>query len=52
MVGADNIAVLDDGRVAELGTHDELLQLGGLYAELWYRQAAERVVEEAAEAAE
>ena len=52
VVGADRIAVLEDGRVAELGTHDELLQRGGLYADLWYRQQAERVLEEAAEAAE
>ncbi|MBA3510522.1 MAG: ABC transporter ATP-binding protein/permease [Sphingomonas sp.] len=52
VVGADQIVVLDDGRVAERGTHDKLLEANGLYAELWYRQAAERVVEEAAEAAE
>jgi ATP-binding cassette, subfamily B, heavy metal transporter len=52
VVGADRIAVLDEGRVAELGTHEELLNRGDLYAELWHRQAAERVLEEAAEAAE
>jgi subfamily B ATP-binding cassette protein MsbA len=31
---ADQIAVLDDGRIVELGKHDELLKLGGRYAEL------------------
>lgn len=49
IVGADQIAVLDDGRVAERGTHGELLRKGGLYAELWARQAAERELAEAAE---
>ncbi|HET6941862.1 MAG TPA: ABC transporter ATP-binding protein/permease [Sphingomicrobium sp.] len=52
IVGADRIAVLENGLVAELGTHEDLLEKGGLYADLWYRQAAERVLEETAEAAE
>ena len=48
VVGADQIVVLDAGRVAERGTHAELLAKGGLYAELWARQAAERELEEEA----
>ena len=35
---ADRIAVLEDGRIAELGTHDELVNSGGFYAELYQRQ--------------
>ena len=35
---ADRIIVLDDGRIAESGTHEELVELGGLYAEMHRRQ--------------
>ena len=52
IVDADQIVVLDEGQVAERGTHEELLERNGLYADLWYRQAAERLAEETAEAAE
>lgn len=36
----DQIVVLEDGRVAEAGSHAELLEAGGRYAALWARQAS------------
>ncbi|MDP9414133.1 MAG: ABC transporter ATP-binding protein/permease [Pseudomonadota bacterium] len=47
IIEADQIVVLDQGRVAERGTHLELLRRGGLYAEMWARQQSEREEEEA-----
>jgi ATP-binding cassette, subfamily B, heavy metal transporter len=46
IVGADEIIVLDQGRIVERGTHSALLALGGLYASMWSRQ---REAEEARE---
>lgn len=45
---ADRIVVLEDGRVAEQGTHDDLLRRGGRYARLWAASQAKRTTEEAA----
>lgn len=47
IVDADEIVVLDAGRVAERGTHAQLLRQGGLYAEMWARQSVEQEMEEA-----
>lgn len=38
IVGADEIIVLDQGRIAERGTHASLLAQGGLYPSMWNRQ--------------
>ncbi|MFM1826956.1 MAG: hypothetical protein RLY67_337, partial [Pseudomonadota bacterium] len=39
IVDADQILVLESGRLVERGRHAELLRLGGRYAELWEMQA-------------
>jgi len=43
---ADKIIVLSEGKIAEQGTHDELVQLGGIYAELYQKQLLEKELEE------
>jgi len=41
---ADRVAVLIDGRIAELGTHDELLTRGGYYSDLFEKQSLEEEI--------
>jgi ATP-binding cassette subfamily B protein len=48
IVDADEILVLADGRVAERGRHDALLAMGGLYAQMWARQAEQDGADEMA----
>lgn len=43
---ADVIIVLDNGRIAERGTHEELVALGGMYSDLYYKQLLEAELEE------
>jgi len=50
VIDADEILVLDEGRVVERGTHAALLAREGLYAEMWRRQAELREAEAAARA--
>ncbi|WP_171175251.1 ABC transporter ATP-binding protein [Ruegeria sp. HKCCD8929] len=45
----DRIVVLDQGRIAESGTHEVLLAQGGLYAQFWHRQSGGFIQTEAAE---
>jgi ATP-binding cassette, subfamily B, multidrug efflux pump len=47
----DRIVVLDDGKVAEDGSHAELLAKGGLYAQFWARQSGGFIGTDEAEAA-
>jgi ATP-binding cassette subfamily B protein len=53
VVDADQILVMEEGRIVERGRHDALLASGGRYAEMWQRQqeAAERQQQDVPEAA-
>jgi len=41
IIHADLILVMEDGRIKERGTHEQLLQKNGLYAHLWMQQENE-----------
>jgi ATP-binding cassette subfamily B protein len=43
---ADKIIVLDNGKIVETGTHDELVVLGGIYTDLHYKQLLEEELKE------
>jgi len=43
---ADKIIVLSDGKIAEEGKHDDLVSLGGIYADLHFKQLLEKELEE------
>ncbi len=43
---ADKIVVLDKGRIAEQGSHEELIELNGIYAGIYSRQLLEQEIEE------
>ena len=43
---ADKIIVLSKGKIAEQGSHDELIETGGIYADLYYKQLLEKELEE------
>ena len=46
IVDADQILVLEHGRVREQGTHRDLLQQDGLYAQMWTLQQREQETQE------
>ena len=50
-VDMDLICVFNDGRLVEMGAHDDLLAIGGLYAELWEKQSGISVSDDGARVA-
>jgi ABC-type transport system involved in Fe-S cluster assembly fused permease/ATPase subunit len=52
IVDAQQILVMDQGRVVERGSHQQLLEAGGMYAHMWALQQAEQAEEQAIAALE
>jgi ATP-binding cassette subfamily B multidrug efflux pump len=48
----DRLIVLDEGKIVEQGTHQQLIQSDGVYASLWARQSGGFLADDSAEAAE
>ena len=42
----DRLIVMDQGKIAEQGTHDELVALNGIYAQLWQRQTGGLLIQQ------
>jgi ATP-binding cassette, subfamily B, multidrug efflux pump len=45
----DRLVIMDEGRIVEEGSHEQLLKRGGIYASLWQRQSGGFLAREAAE---
>ncbi|MBR5389877.1 MAG: ABC transporter ATP-binding protein, partial [Clostridia bacterium] len=44
--GADEILVIDEGKIAERGDHEQLLAQNGIYADMYHRQLLEKMKRE------
>jgi ABC-type multidrug transport system fused ATPase/permease subunit len=45
---ADQIIVIKEGQIEQMGTHDELIRAGGLYANLYVMQSSQRALDDSA----